>query len=308
MSLEEYLNSIKGMDEDLRVSPRHAIYPTIDPKLHYTNQTFAGKVVLITGASRGIGRETSLHYARAGAAVVLVGREQQTLNTTKDLVLKEVPDAKVLVKAVDVKDWKAAEEAVGDAVKAFGKLDVVVVNAGAMTPLGVGIKDKNPVSWWNTFEVNIFGVFNFVRPAIPHLEKTSGYIVAVGSAAAQLRMSNNSDYGVSKHALNRLVEYIALGQKSLFLHDFENPNIKAFTLHPGVIATQMAEEAGAVEAFLMPDSVDLPAATMLYLTSGKADWLNGRYVSASWDLGEVEQVWKEKILEKDALVNKLYIP
>ncbi|KAI0318719.1 NAD-P-binding protein [Amylostereum chailletii] len=305
MSIEDVIKSIqgvdkkiKGLDEDLPVSQRHAIYPTIDPKVHYTNQTFAGKVVLITGASRGIGRETSLQYARAGATVVLVGREEQTLNATRELVLKEVPDAKALVKAVDVKDWKAAAEAVSEAVKAFGRLDVVVVNAGAATPFNVGMKDKNPVSWWNTFEVNIFGVFNFVRPAIPHLEKTSGYIVAVGSAAAQLRMSEVSDYGVSKHALNRLVEYIAL----------ENPKIKAFTLHPGSIATQMAEEVGVVGVFPMPDSLDLPAATMLYLTSGKADWLNGRYVSASWDLGEVEQVWKEKIIRKDGLVSKLYIP
>ena len=55
----------------------------------------------------------------------------------------------------------------------------------------------------------------------------------------------------------------------------------------------------------MPDPVELPAYTMLYLTSGKADWLSGRYVAATWDLGQVEREWKEKILAKDLLINKL---
>ena len=56
------------------------------------------------------------------------------------------------------------------------------------------------------------------------------------------------------------------------------------------------------------DSVALPAATILYLTSGKADFLRGRYVSSTWDLGEVERDWKEKIVAQNALVNKLAIP
>jgi len=56
------------------------------------------------------------------------------------------------------------------------------------------------------------------------------------------------------------------------------------------------------------DTIGLPVATILYLAAGKADWLNGRFVSACWDLGEVEHDWKEKILENNALVCKLAIP
>jgi NAD(P)-dependent dehydrogenase (short-subunit alcohol dehydrogenase family) len=89
---------------------------------------------------------------------------------------------------------------------------------------------KDPNGWWNTFEVNIRGVFNFVRysnnafrllkssskiassAAIPDLEKTQGYIIAISSIGAQLRFPGGSDGCITKHAVNRLVEFIALGK------------------------------------------------------------------------------------------------
>jgi NAD(P)-dependent dehydrogenase (short-subunit alcohol dehydrogenase family) len=86
----------------------------------------------------------------------------------------------------------------------------------------------------------------------------------------------------------------------------ENPDIKVFCVHPGAVATEMAVQSGS--SFPVQDTVALPAATMLYLTSGKADYLSGRYVSATWDLGEVERNWKEKIITQQVLVNKLSIP
>jgi hypothetical protein len=73
-----------------------------------------------------------------------------------------------------------------------------------------------------------------------------------------------------------------------------------------MIATQLNHE---VQGPVPPeDSLALPAATILYLTSGRADYLSPRYVSATWDLGEVERDWKEKIVAQNALVNKLAIP
>jgi NAD(P)-dependent dehydrogenase (short-subunit alcohol dehydrogenase family) len=86
----------------------------------------------------------------------------------------------------------------------------------------------------------------------------------------------------------------------------ENPSIRIFCVHPGVVDTELfAEASGGVPA---QDTVALPAATILYLTSGKADYLNGRYISSTWDLDEVERDWKEKVITQHALVNKLAIP
>lgn len=91
--------------------------------------------------------------------------------------------------------------------------------------------------------------------------------------------------------------------------DAEHPSVRAFALAPGQLATRIAAEAIPVDAGIgTPDAIALPAATVLYLTSGRADWLSGRYCSANWDMVEVERDWKEAIVQKGGLLNKLYIP
>ncbi|KAI0312097.1 NAD-P-binding protein [Amylostereum chailletii] len=297
-TMADFQYSVVGMDEDLPVTLHHSIYPAVDPKAHFDKRSYQDKVVLVTGASRGIGREVAVFYARAGASVVIVARAQEALAETKKIIESAVPEAQVLAIAVDVKDWEKAEEAVSAAIARFGRLDILIANAGAISPVATLMGDKDPTQWWNTFEVNIFGVFNFVRPALPHLVTAKGYIVVISSEVAQLRAPGSSDYGVSKHALGRLVELIVT----------EYPGIKAFTVHPGKIPTQMAADCKLDPRVPLPDSVELPASTLLHLTSGKMDWLTGKYVSSNWDLGEVEKLWKEQIVGDGALVAKLHIP
>ncbi len=79
-------------------------------------------------------------------------------------------------------------------------------------------------------------------------------------------------------------------------------------MNPGAVKTDMYDEAGGSESFPTNSTVELAASTIQYLTSGKADYLSGRYVSALWDLGEVERDWKEKIIAQNGLVSKLSIP
>jgi short-subunit dehydrogenase len=91
--------------------------------------------VLITGASRGIGAQTALQYARAGASLSLVARTQVALDASKDAILREHPSAQVLTFPADVRDVKKAEEAVAATVARFGHLDILVANAGAIRPM-----------------------------------------------------------------------------------------------------------------------------------------------------------------------------
>lgn len=158
-----------------------SVYPSIDPKEHYAAQTFKGKVVLITGASRGIGLESALQYARAGASLALASRKQATLDESKNLILKEAPNAQVITFVADVKDVKHAEAAVKGTVAHFGKLDILVANAGKIRPMdkrklpssssrvacltvsATAFAEKDPFGWWEVQEVNIRGVYNFVQ-------------------------------------------------------------------------------------------------------------------------------------------------
>jgi short-subunit dehydrogenase len=91
--------------------------------------------VLITGASRGIGAQTALQYARAGASLSLVARTQSALDASKDAILREHPSAKVLTFPTDVRDVKRAEEVVAATVAHFGRLDILIANAGILRPM-----------------------------------------------------------------------------------------------------------------------------------------------------------------------------
>ncbi|VDC05478.1 unnamed protein product [Peniophora sp. CBMAI 1063] len=286
----------RGYGENLPVEERHEVYPSIDPTAAYTSQPLKGKAVFITGASRGIGRTTAVTFAKAGASVAVTARSSAALDETKALVLKAVPEAKVEKFVVDIAKAADVEAAVEKAAGIFGRLDIVIANAGYINPFDTPMRERKSADWWRTFEINLLGTYNTVQPALKHLVKADGYVVAVTSIGAQLRSPNGSDYQMSKHALNRLVELIAL----------ENPPVKAFSMHPGGVATEMAETSGlAAQGVQFVDPPELAAATMLYLCTGKANYLNGRYVSVNWDLGQVEAEWKEKILEKDLLINKL---
>ena len=91
--------------------------------------------MLITGASRGIGAQTALQYARAGASLSLVARTQSALDASKDAILRELPSAKVLTFPTDVRDVKRAAEVVAATVANFGRLDILVANAATLRPM-----------------------------------------------------------------------------------------------------------------------------------------------------------------------------
>ncbi|KAI0266246.1 NAD-P-binding protein [Gloeopeniophorella convolvens] len=290
------MDQLTGIDEDLQVTNHHDVYPAIDPQTHYAAQTYSGKVVLVTGASRGIGLEIAIQYARAGAALSLVARKQETLDISRDAVRGAAPDTQILLLPADVRDVRRAEEVVAATVAQFGRLDVLVANAGAARPMTAPFASKDPSTWWDVLETNIRGVYNYVHFSLPELAKTKGSAVIITSVAAQARLRFASEYCTSKHAIGRFAEFAAS----------ENPDVKVFALHPGVIKTELGDYAQ--HGVPTEDALALPAATALHLTAGKADFLSGRYVSARWDLTEVERDWKEKIVGQNLLVSKLAVP
>jgi hypothetical protein len=106
---------------------------------------------------------------------------------------------------------------------------------------------------------------------------------------------------------NPIVPYALLALINNRMSAAEYPDLKVFCVHPGIVATDLTVGyEGHTPRDL--DSPALCASTILYVTSGKADYLSGRFVASTWDLGEVERDWKEKIIAQNALVSELRIP
>lgn len=297
------MSSIQSQFFDL--TAHHASYAAIDP-----NSALKGsaqdKVVFIAGASRGIGQATAVAFAQADAeAIYLTARSRAALEETQALVQRANPQTQCVWSISDVTDAAAVEEAVADCVARFGGIDAADANAGYLGPWRK-IGDSDPESWWHNWEVNVRGAYHVARYTLTHLAQSAqrraaegrsgGHLILLSSIGAQLLMPGASDYQTSKHAINRLCEFIQV--------DHGADGIKCFALHPGGVSTELGlSMPQALHAYLI-DEPTLAAGFAVWLCSGQADWAKGRYLSANWDVGQLSAL-QETILRDDLLVNRL---
>ncbi|SDF58245.1 Short-chain dehydrogenase [Lentzea fradiae] len=148
-----------------------------------------GKVVLITGAARGIGAEVARQLAARGARLALVGLEKAQLEEVAREVGGRAWEA-------DVTDWDALDRVMGEAAEHFGGIDVVVANAG-IAATGF-VRSMDPKAFERVIEVNLLGVWRTVRTALPHLIKSRGYCLVVSSLAAIVHIPGNAAYSAAK--------------------------------------------------------------------------------------------------------------
>jgi NAD(P)-dependent dehydrogenase (short-subunit alcohol dehydrogenase family) len=266
----------------------------------------SGKVVFITGGSRGVGRATAVAFAEAGArAIYLAARSEQALEQTRDLVVQANPETQCAFSTCDVTSAAQVEAAVSTCVETFGGIDVAAASAGHLDRWAK-IGQSDPESWWHTWEVNVRGVYHLIRFCLPHLvasatrrtteASSGGHLILVSSIGAQGLVPTASDYQTSKHAINRLCEFVNV--------DHGQDGIKCFAIHPGGVATELGHNMPAAMHPYLTDSPKLAAGFMVWLASGKADWATGRYLSANWDVEELTAL-KDQILRDDLLVNRL---
>ena len=156
-----------------------------------TTNTMSGKVVLITGAARGIGAETARRLAALGAKVALVGLERELLEAT---ATECGPEAGAW--EADVTDWQALETAVAGVKDRYGRIDVVMANAG-IAATGF-VRSIDPAAFERTIEINLLGVWRTVRVTLPHLIESRGYCLVVSSLAAISHAPGMAAYAASK--------------------------------------------------------------------------------------------------------------
>lgn len=232
-----------------------------------------GKTVMITGASRGIGAETARVFAQAGANVVLLARSQEAI---ADLA-GEIGQRAIAIPC-NVARFGEMTSAVETTLSEFGNLNVLINNAGVIEPIS-HISDADPDEWWQVVDINLKGVFNGIRAALPAMKDAGGgSVLTISSGAAHHPIEAWSHYCASKAAVNML-------NRCLHLEEAVN-GIRAIGLSPGTVATEMQREIKAsginpVSQLAWEDHIpaDWPARTLLWMCSTEADRYCGEEIS-----------------------------
>jgi NAD(P)-dependent dehydrogenase (short-subunit alcohol dehydrogenase family) len=263
----------------------------------------------VTGGGRGIGRAIAVALAQGGAAVAVLTRSSQQLAETVQGIA--AAGGKALAYTADVTDRTAVEAAVAGVSRELGPNDLLVNNAGVGGPIGP-LADADPEAWWRCVEVNLRGPLICSRAVLPGmLARRRGRIVNVASGAGTRAIPYLSAYVVSKAALIRLTETLAV--------EVHEHGVRVFAIQPGTVRTAMAESAlNSVDAGRwLPwfadmfergeDPPERAGRLVVFLASGQADGLSGRFLAAEWDCEDLAQR-AGQIADTDALTLRLVPP
>lgn len=258
-----------------------------------SGRPLAGLVVIVSGASRGVGRLLSARLAQAGAAVGLLARSPDELDAAVSAI--RLAGGTAASACADVTSSQACAAAISDLRAQLGRADVLINNAGISGPVGPAWQ-AHPIDWWRAVEVNLGGAFVLTQLALAHMIPAGkGRIINITSYAGVYRWPLLSAYAASKAALIKLTETLA--------EEARPHGVSVFSFDPGLLPiglgeTALRSTAGAQtpqgrinrwirEQFAAGRGADPEAAArlVLALASGQADRLSGRHLSVADDIG-----------------------
>lgn len=241
---------------------------------------FDGKAVIVTGATSGIGRAAAESFARQGAALVLVGRDERALGETAADAASQ--GARSIACAVDITADDAAQRIVSSAESAFGGVDVLV-NAAGVIASGT-MQSTSDDTWNQMLAVNVTAPFRLMRAAAPSLISRKGSVVNVSSVNGLRAFAGVLAYCVSKAAVDHLTRCAAL--------EMAPHGVRVNAINPGVTVTNLHRRSGMDEAqyaaFLArakethplgrPGKPEEIADLIVYLASDRAAWMTGETI------------------------------
>ena len=213
-----------------------------------------GKKAVVTGGTRGIGRAIAESLLRSGASVAICGRTRETVDQAC-AELKHSTGGDIFGEAADVSKWDQMGHFFGTVASRFGGLDILVNNAG----MGVfrGIQDLTPEDWRNTIDLNLTGVFNCCKQALPLLRQNDGYIIQISSLAGINAFAGGAAYNASKFGLNGFSEAI--------MQDLRYENIRVSYIMPGSVDTDFSPRSGRAEWKIAPQDVAEVVLALLHM-------------------------------------------
>ncbi len=241
------------------------------------DEEFAGKILLITGATSGIGKATALRFAESGAGVAAVGRDEKALIELKNEMGNM--GARCLAIRADLSLEKESENAVSRTVEHFGGIDVLVNAAGHIS--SGTIETTSLQAWDAMFDINLRAVFILMQKALPTIINRRGNIVNVSSVTGLRAFSGVLAYCVSKAGLDQLTRCAAL--------DLAAKGVRVNAVNPGVVVTEIHKRGGMTEKqyqdFLEHSHETHPlgrvgeareiAELIFFLASYRASWITG---------------------------------
>lgn len=251
----------------------------------------AGRFAIITGAGQGLGQEIAKHFVVEGASVLVCARSEAAIRTVeKQLAAAATGNQKLLARVADVSKSRDIDQLVADALQSFGRIDVLVNNAGVYGPLGP-THEIDWDAWVEAININLIGLVYACRSVTPTMiRQRAGKIINLSGGGATNPLPRMTSYAASKAAVVRFTELLALDLKPF--------SIEVNAIAPGALDTRLLDQVLAAG----PETVgrelhermmavkqqggtplSVGADLAVYLASAESNGVTGRLISAPWD-------------------------
>jgi NAD(P)-dependent dehydrogenase (short-subunit alcohol dehydrogenase family) len=278
--------------------------------------TLAGRNAIITGANQGLGLAIARAYVAAGASVLMCARDGERLERARaDVASCATGEQRIVARTCNVADGREVAMLVGEALREFPQVHVLVNNAGVYGPMG-DIEEVDWDAWVEALEINLFGSILMCRALVPHFRaRRYGKIVQLSGGGATAPLPRISAYAASKAAVVRFAETLA--------EEVREAGIDVNSIAPGPLNTRLLDQVleagpGRVGAAFYERSIvqkaqggaplEQGAALAIFLASAESDGITGKLLSAVWDPWETLAEHRDDLAKTDVYTLRRIVP